>query len=63
MASNSYKKEDSENDTFYLNHHNPIFVINKKGKLIDANDAFCQKLGCTKDDLLGLTLEETGLLT
>ena len=60
MARGSYKKED---DSLYLADHNLSFVTNKKGELIEVSDLFCKKLGCVKDDILGLALEDTGLLT
>ncbi|GAG47362.1 unnamed protein product, partial [marine sediment metagenome] len=69
MVSNTYRKEKNgierynEDDSFYLNEKNFSFVTNKKGELIEVSDLFCKKLGCVKDDILGLTLEDTGLLT
>ena len=63
MVRNSCKNKDDENDSFHENSHTPSFVIDKKGRLLDVNNAFCQKLGCNKDEVLGLKLKDTGLLT
>ena len=60
MARGPYKKED---DSIYLADQNLSFVTNKKGELIEVSDLFCKKLGCVKDDILGLALEDIGLLT
>ena len=63
MVSSSYKEEDNENDSFYMDNNIPAFITNRKGEIVDANDVFCQKIKCVKDEILGLTIEDTGLLT
>jgi len=45
------------------NKRNPVFILNNNGEFIDINDNFCQKLGCTKERILGKTIEETSFLT
>jgi len=39
------------------------FVVNKKGELIKVSDLLCKKVGCAQEDILGMTLEDTKLLT
>ena len=60
MARGSIKKED---DSLYLADQNLSFVTNKKGELIEISDLFCKKVGCVREDILGVSLDDTGLLT
>jgi len=60
MARGSIKKE---NDSRYLGDQSLSFVTNKKGELLEASDLFCKKVGCVRDDILGLALEDAGILT
>jgi len=46
-----------------VNNRNPIFIINNKGEIIDVNDDFCREVGCTKDEILGKSIEEASFLT
>ena len=70
MTNSSYKRKDSsggenfnQNDLVDFNDRSLSFVTNNNGELIDASDAFCQRLGCKKDEILGSTLGDAGLLT
>ncbi len=60
MARSSINKED---DSLYLADQNLSFVTNKKGELIEISDLFCKKVGCVREDILGVSLEDIGLLT
>ena len=60
---NSSGREKQINDTFTYHMNNLQFITNKKGEIIDVSDAFCQRVGRPKEELLGVALEDTGLLT
>ena len=49
--------------SMYLDSDEPVFILNKKGELINVNDAFCKKLGLLKKDILGSNLQESSFLT
>ena len=47
----------------YMKSRHPIFVINRKGTITDANDVFCKKIGINSDEIIGRNLEEVSFLT
>ena len=49
--------------SFYLNNRDPVFIINKKGEFINANNAFCQTIGRSKEEILGINIGEASFLT
>jgi PAS domain S-box-containing protein len=62
-TNNGFGREKRTNDGFSFNMSALHFITNKKGEIIDVSDAFCQKIGFLKEELLGVALEDTGLLT
>ncbi|MCJ7698173.1 MAG: PAS domain S-box protein, partial [Thermoplasmata archaeon] len=62
-TNNGLEREKRTNDGFSFNMSTLQFITNKKGEIIDVSDAFCQKVGFLKEELLGVALEDTGLLT
>jgi PAS domain S-box-containing protein len=56
-------RDKQTNDAFSYHLSNLQFIINKKGEIIDISDAFCSRVGRQKEDLIGMSLEDTGLLT
>jgi len=69
MGSDSSEQKDNQREgttdqsDFHLDNQSLSFITNRKGQLTQVSDIFCQQLGCTKKEILGLTLEDTGLLT
>lgn len=49
--------------SLYLNSRLPVFIIDRDGKFIDVNNAFCEKIGRTKEEILRLNIEEANFLT
>ncbi len=62
-TNNGFGREKRTNDGFSFNISTLHFITNKKGEFIDVSDAFCQKVGFLKEELLGVAWEDTGLLT
>ena len=52
MKGKENKDLDSQSYSFYLGSDEPVFITNRKGELIDVNDAFCEKLGLSKNEIL-----------
>ena len=68
MLNNSEKnkKENGTEEEFltmYLSGKTPVFVVNKKGEITEANNAFCKKLGVKTNDILGRNLADVNFLT
>lgn len=63
MIKNSCIGDDIRDDSFLEDDNFPYFIIDKKGKMIDVNDSFCQKVGCTKEKVLGVMLKDFEILT
>jgi len=60
------KERESYNDqpySFYLSSDEPIFIVNKAGKIIDSNDAFCKNIGYSKNEIKGVPLQDSIFLT
>jgi len=57
------KHPDEKTYSFYLTSRNPAFITNKKGELIDVNESFSKKLGFTKEEIVGVSLQEASFLT
>ncbi len=59
------KGEDSMEryNSFNIDSHDPVFVINRKGELIDVNEAFCEELGVSRGEILGINIGEASFLT
>ena len=47
----------------YINGPNPVFVINKHGEFIAVNNAFCQIIGRSKEEILGINIGDASFLT
>lgn len=62
-------KEDRTMDSteslasLYLNSHDPVFITDKKGEIIGVNNAFCQKIGRSKEEILRMNIWEASFLT
>ena len=62
-------KEDRTLDTiensssYNLDSPDPVFIINKQGEFIAANNAFCQTIGRSKVEILGKNIGEAIFLT
>ena len=60
------KVADGTNEDFasmYLKNKNPVFIVNKKGKITEINDSFSKKIGVKKKNILGRDLSELNFLT
>lgn len=42
---------------------NPSFLLNRKGEIVAVNNAFCQLVGWTTEDLVGMRFQDSSLLT
>ncbi len=49
--------------SFYLDSPDPVFIIDKQGEFIAANNAFCQAIGRSKEEILGINIGEASFLT
>jgi PAS domain S-box-containing protein len=63
MKNNEIQKVDSQSSSFYLDSDEPVFIVNKKGELVDVNDVFCKKIGFNKKDIVGTAFQESVFLT
>jgi len=67
MVNNSEKlrkRENIENNiSFYLNSHNPVFILNRKGEFTEVNDAFCKNIGMRSYEILGKNIGDVNFLT
>ena len=54
---------DENTKSFYLNTSNPVFIISRKGKISEVNNAFCQKIGLSKHEILGTHIGDAVFLT
>ncbi len=63
MIKNLWNRKDNRDDSFCNDNNVPSFNIDKKGKIIDINNAFCQELGCNKEEVLGLFLKDIDFIT
>ena len=54
---------DDQSYSVFLNSDEPVFIVNKKGGITEVNDAFCKKLGCTRNEILGTALQDSSFLT
>jgi len=50
-------------DSFYLNTSNPVFILSRKGEFSEVNNAFCQKIGLSKHEILGTHIGDAVFLT
>ena len=60
------KGRNMKNENLHSNHLNsdkPVFITNKKGEIIEVNDAFCNTLGIKRSDIIGNILQESNILT
>ncbi|MEA2055946.1 MAG: PAS domain S-box protein, partial [Candidatus Thermoplasmatota archaeon] len=65
-GSDKIEKDRTENVTdasLYMDSSNPVFIIDKKGRFLDINNAFCEKFGIFKNKILGMPVNEAGFLT
>lgn len=57
-----YKQKLEKNETLYrvLMEHSPdgIKLLNREGKILNANQAACDMIGYTKDELIGLSIPD-----
>jgi len=70
MVNSSEKMKDNRTmdsteslSSFYLSSRDPVFIIDKKGEFIGVNNAFCQKFGLTKEEILRVNIWEASFLT
>ena len=54
---------DGDSYSLYLNTIDPVFIINRKGEFTDVNNAFCQKIGRSEEEILGMRIGEASFLT
>jgi len=52
-----------KNQDFGLDTDKPAFVTDKKGRIINVNDAFLKQLGFQQDEIVGTVLQESSFLT
>ena len=62
-TNNGFRREKRTNDGVSFDMSALQFITNMEGEIIDISDAFCQRMGFLKEELLGVTWEDTGLLT
>ena len=50
------EKQDMDSHASNFNDDKPIFIIDKFGKIIDVNEAFCEQSGLAKKEILGMSI-------
>ena len=57
------EKQEMNSHASDFSNDKPIFIMDKTGKIIDVNEAFCEQLGLTKKEILGNILQDSDFLT
>ena len=53
-GSDKTKESISEDEySTFINSSDPVFVVDRRGRIADVNDAFCKQIGLKKHDILG----------
>jgi len=63
ISGDRFRDTTKNTPSIYLNSSNPVFILNKHGDFIAVNNPFCQILGRSKDEILGINIGDASFLT
>ena len=63
MRENRTGSRNTNAHSRYLDTMDPVFVLNKKGEIIAVNNEFCQTIGRSKEELIGVHIGDANFLT